>query len=72
MYAILSATGFAAIIGCPLAIIYANQALKLINEHEVGEENRKKATSARSIAIVATVLWASALICFLSFLFMGM
>jgi len=71
MYAILSATGFAAIICCPLAIIYANQALKLIDEHGVGEEYRKKTITARSIALIATLLWGVAVICLISVLMMG-
>ena len=66
MYAILSATGFAALIACPLAIVYANQAIKLIDEHEVGEEHRGKAKTARVIASVATALWVAAAICLLS------
>ncbi|MCJ7583027.1 MAG: hypothetical protein MUP98_21120 [Candidatus Aminicenantes bacterium] len=71
MYAILSATGFAAIICCPLAIVYASQALKLINEHGIGEDYRKKAITSRGIAIVATILWGSIAICIASTLFMG-
>lgn len=71
MYAILSATGFAAIICCPLAIIYASQALKLINEHGLGEEYRKKAITSKGIAIVATVLWISIAFCIATTLFMG-
>ncbi len=66
MYAILSATGFAALIACPLAIVYANQAIKLIDEHEIGEEHRSKAKTARVIAIIATALWVAAATCLLS------
>ena len=69
MYAILSATGFAALICCPLAIIYANQAIKLIDENSIGEQHRSKAKTARVIAIVATTLWAVAVVCFALFLF---
>jgi hypothetical protein len=70
MYAILSATGFAALICCPLAIVYANQAIKLIDENGIGEEHRGKAKTARVIAAVATALWVAAAGCFLSSIFM--
>ena len=62
MYAIFSMTGFAALIGCPLAILYANQALKLMVENKVGEQHRGKAEVARVLAIIGTALWAAAII----------
>ena len=71
MYAIFSITGFAALICCPLAIVYANQGLKLIDEHHVGEQYRSKAKTARTLAIVFTVLWVVAIICFASVMFAG-
>ncbi len=71
MYAIFSATGFAALICCPLAIVYANQAIKLIDANSVGEQHRSKAKAARVIAIVATLLWVVAIICFVSVMFAG-
>lgn len=71
MYAIFSFTGFAALICCPLAIVYANQALRLIDENRVGEQHRNKAKTARVIAIVATLLWVVAIICFASVMFAG-
>ena len=71
MYAIFSITGFAALICCPLAIVYANQALNLIDENRVGEQYRSKARTARTLAIVFTVLWAVAIICFISVMFAG-
>ncbi|MFN2235760.1 MAG: hypothetical protein ACK2U1_16160 [Anaerolineales bacterium] len=71
MYAIFSATGFAAVICCPLAFVYANQALKLIDENNIGEQYRGKAKTARIIAGVATLLWIVAVLCFISVLFPG-
>ena len=71
MYTIFSATGFAAVICCPLAIVYANQALKLIDENRVGEQYRSKAKTARTLAIVFTALWVVAIICFASVMFGG-
>lgn len=66
MYAILSATGLAALVCCPLAIIYANQAIKLIDEHGIGEEHRNKAKTARVIAIVPLALGGAAVVCIVS------
>jgi hypothetical protein len=63
MYAIFSFTGVGAIVCCPLALIYANQALKLIDQHGVGEEQRRNATVARAIAGVASVVWVGIVIC---------
>lgn len=71
MYAIFSATGAAALICCPLAIIYASQALKLINENHVGEQHRSKAQIARIIAIIATFFWVVAVVCFASVMIAG-
>lgn len=56
MYALFSWTGFGAILCCPLAIINANQALKLMDEHNVGENYRKKAKLARTMAMGSLVL----------------
>lgn len=71
MYAIFSISGFAALICCPLAIVYANQAIKLIDENHVGEQHRSKAKTARTLAIVFTVLWVVVIICFGSVMFTG-
>jgi hypothetical protein len=56
MYAIFSCSGFAAIICCPLAFIYANQALTLMDQHSIGEQYRKKAKVARSMATFSSLL----------------
>jgi hypothetical protein len=63
MYAIFSATGFAALICCPLAFVYASQALRLIDEHGIGEQHRRKAQAARVVAAIATLLWVVSLGC---------
>jgi hypothetical protein len=70
MYGIFSITGFAALICCPLAIIYSNQAIKLIDENRVGEQHRSKAKLARVIASVATLLWVIAIACYATFMLM--
>jgi hypothetical protein len=62
-YAIFSGTGFATIICCPLAYIYANQALKLIEEHGIGEQYKSKAKTARGLALGFTSLWVVAILC---------
>jgi hypothetical protein len=66
-YALLSATGFAALICCPLAFVHANQALGLIDEHHVGEQYRNKAKLARAIAAIATLIWLAAILCVASY-----
>jgi hypothetical protein len=71
VYAIISVTGVAALICSPLAIVYASQALKLIDEHQVGEQHRSKAKTARTLAIIFTVLWGVAIICFASLMFIA-
>lgn len=71
MYAIFSATGFAAVICCPLAFVYASQALRLIDEHGIGEQHRRKAQAARVVAAVATLLWVVSLGCIVSMALMG-
>ena len=66
MYALFSATGVGALICCPLAFVYASQALRLIDQHGVGEQHRGKARAARAIAAVATLLWVVAIGCIVS------
>jgi hypothetical protein len=61
VYAILSAPGLTALICCPLAVVYANQALSLIDEHGVGVQYCGKAKAARVIAGVVTILWILAI-----------
>jgi hypothetical protein len=57
MYTVLTGTGLGAVIGCPLAFVYANQALRLIEEHGVGDQYRRKARIAKVVAAVVTLLW---------------
>lgn len=71
MYALFSATGFAALVCCPLAIIYANQAVNLIDEHGVGRQHRGIAKKARAFAGITTFLWATATLCFASYMVAG-
>jgi len=58
IYALLGILGFSAIVVCPLAFIRANQALRLIDEHQVGEQYRGTAKAARIIAPVIFLFYA--------------
>ena len=69
IYALFSFTGFATVIGAPLAWIYANQVLKLIDEHGVGKQYRTKANTARLIAASAVFLWLVACVCIMTLVF---
>lgn len=69
MYAIFSATGLAAVICCPLAFIYASQALKLIDEYDFGKEYRGKAKAAQLIAGIATISWVAIIFSLAAFTF---
>lgn len=66
MYALMTATGVAAIVVCPLAFFYAGQALRLIQEHGVGEQYRGRAVAARAIAGAITGLWVLGVSCVLA------
>lgn len=57
MYAIFSMFGVASIIVCPLAFIYATQALRLIDQHQVGEQYRGRANTARLLAGLSALFW---------------
>jgi hypothetical protein len=59
MYAVFSVTGVGAVICCPLAFMYATQALRLIDEHGVGEQHRRRANFARIVAGVFALLWGT-------------
>lgn len=71
MYAIFSMTGVATLSGAPLAWIYANQALKLIDEHQTGEQYRSKANIARVIGALTVLFWLAVCGCLLTFSVMG-
>jgi len=58
IYALLGILGFSAILVCPLAFIRANQALRLIDEHQVGERYRGTAKAARIIASIIFLFFA--------------
>jgi hypothetical protein len=49
-YALLGIFGVSAIRLCPLAIIYAGQALQLIDQYAIGERYRSTAKLARIVA----------------------
>ena len=66
MYAMLSFTGFATLFIAPLAWVHANQALKLIEQHQTGHQYQSKANTARTLAAVTTFLWSLACICLLT------
>ena len=66
IYALLGGLGIAAIILCPLAFIRSGQALKMIDEHKVGEHYRKTAKAARILAAVILLFWAAIAVCVLS------
>ena len=50
IYALLGLLGFSAILVCPLAFFRANQALGLIDKHQVGGQYRSVAGAARILA----------------------
>jgi hypothetical protein len=47
---------------CPLAFVRANQALRLIDEHQVGEQYRGTAQAARIIAPVIFLFYAAVVV----------
>jgi len=59
IYALLGILGFSAILVCPLAFIRANQALRLIDKHQVGQQHRGTANAARIIAPVIFLFYAA-------------
>lgn len=59
IYALLGILGLSAILVCPLAFIRANQALRLIDEHQIGEQHRGTANAARIIASVVFLFYAA-------------
>lgn len=65
IYSLLGILGFTALIVCPLAFIYATQALRLIEKHKLGEVHRRTAYAARAIASVIFIIYAGLVSCFL-------
>jgi hypothetical protein len=59
IYALLGILGFTALVVCPLAFIRAGQALRLIDEHKVGERYRGTANTARVVAVVVFLAYAA-------------
>lgn len=72
VYAILSAPGITALVCCPLAVVYASQALSLIDEHGVGVQYRRRAKVARVIAYAVTMLWLIAIAFLVILMILGM
>jgi hypothetical protein len=70
IYTITGIFGIVSIIVCPLAILYATQALKLIKEHHVGEEHLKKAIYSRAFAILILIIYSCIIALYLS-IFLG-
>lgn len=64
IYSLLGILGFTAIVVCPLAFVYASQALRLIDEHKLGERYRNQANLARIIAVGVFTIYAG-IVCFL-------
>jgi len=72
IYALLGILGFSAIVVCPLAFIRANQALRLIDEHQVGEQYRGTAKAARIIAPVIFLFYAGVAVLLLVLIMSGL
>jgi hypothetical protein len=64
-YVLLGGTGVGAPIFCPLAFIRSGQALKMIEQHGIGERHRRIAEIARALSAILLVAWASIAICLL-------
>ncbi|MBI9049186.1 MAG: hypothetical protein JEZ00_07195 [Anaerolineaceae bacterium] len=58
IYTITGAFGIVSIIVCPLAFLYATQAINLIKKHNVGEQHLKTAVYTRGLAIFFFVIYA--------------
>jgi hypothetical protein len=65
IYVLLGGTGVGALIFCPLAFIRSGQALKMIEQHGIGERHRRIAEIARALSAILLVAWASIAICLL-------
>ena len=57
IYVFLGLLGFVGILLCPLSFIRCGQALRMINEHGVGEGYRKLARQIRVASAVLFVIW---------------
>ena len=72
IYALLGILGFSAILVCPLAFIRANQALRLIDKHQVGEQYRGTANAARIIAPIIFLFYAAVAVIILAIVLSGL
>lgn len=57
IYLFLGLLGFAGLFLCPLAFLRCGQALRMIDEHGVGEDFRKQARQIRVASAVLFVFW---------------
>ena len=62
IYALLSVLGPVAIVACPLAYVRSNQALRLIEQHQVGQKHRGTAKAARILAAVIFLGWTALIV----------
>ena len=70
MYALLGGLGFTVFLLCPLALIRANHALRLINQHRVGEQYRHTANLARVLAALILLAYSSVGVCVVTLMIM--
>lgn len=68
IYALLGLLGFTAIVVGPLAFIRASRAVRMIDEHQVGEKHRGKAQAARVLAVVIFLFYSAWAIFFFTFI----
>lgn len=60
IYVFLGLLGFAGILLCPLAFLRCSQALRMIDEHGVGESYRRLARQIRVASAVLFIFWFGA------------
>jgi hypothetical protein len=63
VYLGLSVLGLTAMVLCPLVMVRATRALKLIDEYGVGERFRRNARIIRALAAVIFLFWVALVIC---------
>lgn len=68
IYALLGILGFTAIVVGPLAFLRAQQAMRMIDEHQVGEKHRSTAKLARTLAVIIFLFYSATAIFFFTFI----
>jgi flagellar basal body-associated protein FliL len=63
IYLLLSGLGFTSIVVCPLAYIRTTKALRMIEEHGVGERYRGAAKIVRVLSAAVLLFWIVVVIC---------